>query len=556
MNQSISIFKLGLLSMALACVTFAQAPAATILSNPNVNAATHADISLPLKEMALLQSSVAGEGTDLGVLLPKQGLQQGLAANGIRNAVRQTGAASTSPLALTAATVGVNALGVGIGFNGYRVPDAPTDVNLAVGDTQVVQWVNVSYAVFEKVGGGTLKIQTLGNALWAGFGAPCENHNSGDIIAQWDKVAHRWVLFQPVFSTPFAGCFAISTTPDALGTYYRYSFNMTAGFPDYPKLGIWSNAYYQSNNLFNAAGTAFLGSLPCAYEREKMLVGDPTARQVCFLDDSNGTLFDDTMLPADIDSENSLPPAGADEVYLGSIDNFASETNLYEYVFHVDWDNPANSTFSGINGANPIKVPPFVGLCNFGSTSCVSQLGTTTQLDSLGDRLMYRLAYRRSASARNNYQSWVVSHAIVNGTTGAMRWYEFRAPIATPTALGLYQSGTYAPDASYRWMGSLAMDKMGDILMGYSTSSATQYPAINFAGRQVTDPLGTMGGEGLIFAGTGSQRATNSRWGDYTSMAIDNDGCTFWYTNQYYTVPNTTFGWSTRIASLKFPNCQ
>jgi hypothetical protein len=422
----------------------------------------------------------------------------------------------------------------------------------------------VSYAVFDKTGDGVFKIQTLGNALWSGFGAPCETHNSGDIIAQWDKVAHRWVLFQPVFTAPFAGCFAVSQTPDALGAYYRYSFDMNSyGFPDYPKLGIWTNAYYQANNLFNAAGTAFLGALPCAYERAKMLVGDPTAKQVCFLDNSNGTLFDDGMLPADIDSQDSLPPAGADEVYLGSIDNFASETNVYKYIFHVDWTNTANSTFSGVNGAFPISVagagPAFVGLCNFGTTACVPQKGTTSRLDSLGDRLMYRLAYRRSGSARNNYQSWLVSHSIANGGTGAMRWYEFRAPIATPTALSLYQGGTYAPDGTYRWMGSIAMDKVGDILMGYSRSSATLFPDIYFAGRVAADPLGTMGDEKQIVdqtIATGSQRATNSRWGDYTSMAIDNDGCTFWYTNQYYTVVNSTFGWSTRLASMKFPNCQ
>jgi hypothetical protein len=209
----------------------------------------------------------------------------------------------------------------------------------------------------------------------------------------------------------------------------------------------------------------------------------------------------------------------------------------------------------------PISVsgagPAFVGLCNFGSSACVAQKSTTAKLDSLGDRLMYRLAYRRSATAHNNYQSWLVSHSIANGSTGAMRWYEFRAPIATPTALTLYQGGTYAPDATYRFMGSLAMDQAGNILMGYSRSSTTLNPDIYVAGRLSTDPLGTMGGELAIVdqtVATGSQPDTSSRWGDYTSMAIDNDGCTFWYTNQYYSV-TTRFDWSTRVASIRFPSC-
>ena len=563
MKNPVSVSTLCLLFVALACgVSYAQGPAAKpgILTNPNVNNAIHFDISQPLRELVKTQTVLAGEEEDHGVLLPKRALQQGFTASG--RPVQQAAAPQIVFLTPTAAAVGVNVLGVGLGFHGYTVPDAPTDSNLAVGDTQVVAWDNVSYAVFNKGDGSYAAGPILGNTLWAGFGGGCETSNSGDIIAQFDKVAHRWVLFQPKFTSPFLSCFAISTSADATGSYYRYSFPQAAGFPDYPKLGIWTNAYYQSNNVFNTALTAYLGAQPCAYERAKMLAGDPAARQVCFLDNSNTTLFDDSMMPADLDSENSLPPVGADEVYLGSIDNFSSETHLYEYVFHVDWTNTANSTFTGVNGAMPISVsgagPAFVGLCAFGSTACIPQKSTTALLDSLGDRLMYRLAYRRSATAHNNYQSWVISHSIVNGSTGAMRWYEFRAPIATPTALALYQGGTYAPDATYRFMGSLAMDQTGNILMGYSRSSSTLNPDIYFAGRLSTDlPLGTMGGELPIVdqtVATGSQPDTSSRWGDYTSMAIDNDGCTFWYTDQYYTV-TTKFSWSTRVASIRFPSC-
>jgi hypothetical protein len=172
---------------------------------------------------------------------------------------------------------------------------------------------------------------------------------------------------------------------------------------------------------------------------------------------------------------------------------------------------------------------------------------------------MYRLAYRRfsGATAATTHQSWVVSHSIANGSTGAMRWYEFRAPTATPTALTFYQGGTYAPDTTYRFMGSLAMDKTGNIAMGYSRSSGTMHPDIYFAGRSAADPLGTMGAEVAIVdqtVATGSQPDTSHRWGDYTSMAIDNDGCTFWYTNQYYTT-TVRFNWSTRLASIKFPGC-
>jgi len=551
----------------LFCVSFSAQestrPVAT-LTQAELNRATKSDISPPLRELLKNQRPFVWRRPEADLALkPKLQKQLQFAA---QRAQAHPEVPHLKPSAPVAASVGVNVLGVGVGFHGYSVPDAPTDVNMASGDwpgnqanAEVVEWANVSYAVFRKSDGAYLAGPILGETLWSGFGGQCETHNSGDIIAQFDKMAHRWVLFQPVFSSPFASCFAISTTPDALGTYYRYEFPQNAGFPDYPKLGIMPDAYYQSQNIFNAAGTAYLGTQPCAYNRVKMVAGDSTAEQICTLDNSNGTLFDDSMVPADLDSPELPPPAGTPEVYLGSIDNNSSETNLYEYTYSVDFVH-GTATLTGVNGTQPIAtgLPAFVGLCNFGSSACIPQLGTTSRLDSLGDRLMYRLAFRRTVNRANvPINSWMISHAIVNGSTGAERWYEFRSPNSNITALAAYQGGTYAPDANYRFMGALAMDKAGNIALGYSRSSSTLHPDIYFTGRVATDPLGTMDGELPIVdqtVATGSQTDTSSRWGDYTSMSIDLDGCTLWYTNQYYT-STTRFAWSTHLASLKFANC-
>ena len=164
---------------------------------------------------------------------------------------------------------------------------------------------------------------------------------------------------------------------------------------------------------------------------------------------------------------------------------------------------------------------------------------------------MYRLAYRNFS----DHQSWVVSHS-VNTPAGPVgeRWYEFRAP-QNSTNLAVYQQGTYAPDSDNRWMGSIAMDKAGNIALGYSVPSKSTYPSISYTGRTPIDPPGTMETELPLVNGTGSQLGTDSRWGDYTSMAIDADGCTFWYTNQYYQT-TSSFNWSTRIASIRFAGCQ
>src|SRR5437588_350878 len=190
----------------------------------------------------------------------------------------------------------------------------------------------------------------------------------------------------------------------------------------------------------------------------------------------------------------------------------------------------------------------FVGpaACGSGGT-CIPQRGTSQQLDTLGERLMFRLAYRNFG----NHESLVATHSITSGSSTAVRWYEIRSPNATPA---VYQSGTFAPDASSRWMPSIAMDKAGDIALGYSVSSSTLYPSIAYTGRVPGDALGTMDAETTILTGLGSQTGGLSRWGDYTSMAIDPaDDCTFWYDNQYQPA-NGSFNWTTRLASFSFPS--
>ncbi len=541
---ALSVLPLLFLMLAPAFLASAQDTPAqpSVLTNPDVNYPIHFDISRPLRDMATEVSPQVGFHEASPVRYPK--LQQLMEAARRGEEPVKDGALQSATIGpLVSATIGLNLLGVGNGFPGYTVPDAPPDVNLAVGDTQVVQWVNVSYAVFNKTTGAIVAGPIAGNAFWSGFGGGCQTTNSGDPIIQWDKIAHRWLALQNVFSSPYLTCIAVSTTADATGTYYRFAYSQP-GFPDYPKWGVWPDAYYQSQNNFGAGGSSFVGARACAYERAKLLVGDSSAKQVCF---QAGT-FDDSLLPGDLDSAATLPPAGESEVFVGSIDN--GTPAVYKYLFHVDFTTPANSTFTGAGGTSPIP-----GVASFslgcGGGACIPQQGTTALLDSLGDRLMYRLAYRNFSG---DHQTWLVSHSVTAGSSVGERWYEFRAP-ETSTSLSVFQQGTFAPDSKYRWMGSIAMDSAQDIALAYSVSSSTSFPSISYTGRVPTDPAGTMETEASIVAGSGSQPDTSNRWGDYSSMAIDAaDDCTFWYTQEYYTV-TTSFDWSTRLASLKFPNC-
>ncbi len=456
-------------------------------------------------------------------------------------------------------SIGANFLGVGNGFPNYSVPDAPPDTNMAVGDTQVVEWVNTSYTVCSKTAPYTCGPAVEGNVLWSGLaGSPlCATDNDGDIISQWDVNAHRWLLTQNVFSSPYAVCVAISTTNDANGTYYLYQFAIPGnGFPDYPKWGIWPTNYGQSQNNFGTG--SFIGPLACVYNRTKMLTGDPTAEQICH----QYTSSEDSLLPADQDTATN-PPTGQDQFFIGSVGD-VDTSHLSLYSVHIknpaDWSKGA--TFTGDGNSQLIPIASFTPACtgSYGG-DCVPQKGTADKVDSLGDRLMYRFAYSNDSAG---VQHWLVNFDVTaSSSQGGVRWMEITAPqsVAVPSGLSVFQQGTFAPDGNWRWMGSLTRDKSGDILLGYSEScgntcpgGTATFPSIFVAGRVPGDPAGTLESELELVAGTGSQPATSGRWGDYSSMRIDQDGCTFWYTTEYYKT-TAQFDWSTQVGSFTFSSC-
>jgi len=274
----------------------------------------------------------------------------------------------------------------------------------------------------------------------------------------------------------------------------------------------------------------------CAYDRAKMVAGQ-AATQQCFMAFSSG---EHTVLPASLDGTR-VPPSGEPNFMV----TLGTSTSLQYFRFHVDWTTPANSS---LTGPTSLTVSSYSQAC--GGGTCISQSGTAQQLDSLGDRLMYPLAYRNLG----DHESLVVTHAVTAGTSVGERWYELR--VGTGNALSVFQQGTYAPDSSYRWMGSIAQDQAGDMALGFSRSSSSTHPAVAYTGRLAGDPAGTMPqGEATVIAGAGSQTGGLSRWGDYSEMAIDPaDDCTFWYVNEYEPA-NGSFNWHTRIASLKFPSC-
>ena len=426
----------------------------------------------------------------------------------------------------------------------FRV--APPDTTGDVGPNHYVQWVNLRYAIYTLTRGANNEITGFnlvpgfpknGNVVWQGFGGRCQSDNDGDPIVQYDQLADRWVLTQfAVSSTPYTQCVAVSTGSDPTGTYYRYAFSYDRSFNDYPKMGVWPDAYYISYNMFRN-GRSFTGNTVCAFERDKMLIG-ASARQACV-----NTTGGHSLEPADLEG-TTLPPAGSPNLLMS-----LTSTAVQFWRFSMNW-GAGTGTLTG--PTNVSGVAAFSRAC--GGGTCIPQPGTTTQLDSLADRLMYRLSYRNLGT----HEALVINHSVTSGSGVGVRWYELRN--ASGQTFGsaapvLHQQGTFAPTTAFRWMGSAAMDKTGGIAIGYNISSSTITPSIRYAYRGPTDPAGTLGNETIIHAGVGSQTGNLTRWGDYSTISVDPvDGCTMVFTTQFQP-GNGNFNWSTWIHSFKLSTC-
>jgi hypothetical protein len=520
------------------------------------------------------------------------------------------------PVVQTAApTVGMPP--VGVSFEGMDITQGcgnclPPDTNGAVGPNHYVQMVNTDFAIYDKTGATLLTPRAI-NTLWALTpNSECATHNNGDPIVLYDQLADRWLISQFAIQAStenYAQCIAISQTPDPTGAYWLYEFDESADtFHDYPHLGVWPDGYYMSTNLFpNSALLFSTGAGAWVFERPKMLLGQ--AAKYVYFDETalaTNTYTPGGQLPANLDGR-TLPPTGTPgyfvEVDDANTPNTPPATGLHDemhiWQFHVDWNNPANSTF-GIGSTAPAAKPGFPGqyagnagqpnfiipIADFVKSGCQIENGPNDcspekvnppqpaqYLDVLGDRLMHRLTYRNFG----DHESLVVNHTVdaaadqpMGVARNGVRWYEVRNLSTTPT---VYQQGTFAPfdptslnGPLWRWMGSAAMDHSGNLAIGYSASGPNYFPSLHYAGRLVGDPPGALTqGEAVMFAGLGIEANTGifpfrNRWGDYSAITVDpNDDCTFWYTNEYL-APNAPtdilpVDWHTRVGSFRFPTC-
>jgi hypothetical protein len=517
----------------------------------------------------------------------------------------------TSPGSRSSARLVASFDGLGVGFDGPQGLSTgrnPSDNSLAVGPDHVMQTVNTRMAVFTKKGkrfnttGTILYGAVPNNTVFKGFGGACEERNNGDTVVRYDQLADRWLIVMPIFRRaaaradqpapwtpgdrvylsppgikgqpgaaaklfvppreepapppppgqrgqrgqpppqeqgPYSMCYAVSATPDPLGAYYRYEF-LRPLFPDYPRPAVWPDGYY----VPTSTSDDIVEKHVCVVDRSRMLRGEPATEQCVVIEGVN------FLNNADLDGK-ALPPEGAPNIMMAAggtqLKSDFDDDGIFAWQFKVDWKDPAKTT---VSSPQRIAVAPYHYLCNGQLSHCVPQPGTDRRLDAQGDKIMARLVYRRV----NGHESIVAVHSVnTEAAAGGVRWYEFR--VAADRSLTLHQQGTYAPDGFYRWMASPAIDKLGNIGIGYSFGGTPHFAGQRFAGRLASDPLGTLSlRETVLVEGEAAQTHT-VRWEDYSQTAVDpTDDCTIWYVGDYYKKDATNY--STRIGAFRMPGCR
>jgi hypothetical protein len=432
----------------------------------------------------------------------------------------------------------------------------PPDTVGDVGPTYFIQAVNTSIGIFRKSDGVRVAAFTFDTFMSQGnFGNLCDTDNFGDPVVLYDTFEDRWVITDFAFQLSGGAvvnppgmfqCIAVSKSGDPVsGGWNFYSINTANGLGDYPKFGIWPDGLYMTTSMFAyMSGGAFQNPRFYAFNKAQMYAGEPTVQVVSF----DGP-DDFTILPSNARLQTGTPPPGTPN-YFVSTWNFTNALSVYK--FHVDWNRPSLSTFTGPDVPLSATSWPNAAVAN-----APSQGGNS--LDVLQIRAMMQNQYTNIGGVESLWNTHTVRRANTSGFA-APRWYQLDVTGGTVNA-NVPQAATWDPDAAnviHRFTPSLAVDRAGNMALGYSTSSSTTKPAIKYAGRLSTDPVNTLGQtEQVLIQGTGTQTGncggTCTRWGDYSAMSLDPDGCTFWFTTEYYAVDGLND--LTRIGAFAFPQC-
>ena len=437
----------------------------------------------------------------------------------------------------------------------YTLLIIPPDMNGDVGPNHYFQVVNSLLRVFDKTGTPVSPPFKL-SSLFEPLGTVCSTRNDGLAVVLYDPLADRWLISQTcVAFPPFRQMLAVSKTGDPLGQYSVYEYVMpNVKLNDFPKFGVWPDGYFMSTDEF--LGADYVGAGAFAFDRTKLLAGDPTAGFIYFNLQVPVGPRQKGLLPADMDGLRP-PPAGSPGLFASytATEYGDAQDALRLYNFHADFNDPFSSTFTE-RPESPITVAAFDPTSPEGRSD-ISQPLPGEKLDSQSDRLNYRLAYRNFGT----HESLVVNQTVrltnvFEPYRAGVRVYELRKSGAS---YAVAEQTTIGDATVSQWIGSAAQDNQGNLAVQYNSGSEEKKVSIYYTGKLASDPPGVFRPQTPLIEGTGVQKAFGWRWGEYSGMNVDPvDDCTFWMTNAYYTIESETFsdfGWLTRIGSFKFTEC-
>ncbi len=438
---------------------------------------------------------------------------------------------------------------IGLNYDGMGFTNvSPADPTMTAGPNHIIQMINGSQGSYFRIwnkSGGNVVNQTYMYQLFATPGYS----GAGDPIVLYDQFADRYVMTEFGMTGGVTGyvntlIFAISVTNDPTGGWYIYKFIDNSFFVDYPHYAAWPDAFYGTSNDFNTAGNTYLGSSIYAFDKAKMIAGNPTATMQRFrLTSAAYATKIRSVAPVNI-SGNTPPPAGSPGLFLYyHDDNRTAVTTDADSVGFIslkpDFNTPANSFYAY---EQSLPVAAFkADICQ--SRDCVPSAGIG--YDAISDRFMNKIYYRNFGT----HESIVGTHTVDANypalpIKAALRWYEFRRSGALWSA---YQQSTYSPDADGRFMASININSKGQIALLFNSSGEGKYASIHFTGRNNSDPLNVMAYDERVIKKGDAYGTFGNRWGDYNDLVTDplNDSI-FWSTAMY-----GSNNWKTQMTAFR-----
>jgi hypothetical protein len=418
-----------------------------------------------------------------------------------------------------------------LSFDAAVSRSTPTDPTGAAGPNHYVNGWNSAFSIFDKEGNQLVPPTSLSS-----IGGEFTNETLGDPIVLYDEFANRFLITQ--FSdTPESFLVAVSRGPNPVSDgWYTYRFTTNGALPDYPKISVWSDGYYVTTN--KNSRTAETSQVVYVFERDRMLKGE-TAQVLGF--PLPGIRTNGFYSPAGFHATgNTLPPLGDAPIIYMQDDSWAgvSEDHLKLWKINVNWQNPPISTIQESQQLGPSQgVSPFIATFDGGAFSNLEQPGNAPDVDVLQATIMYMTQFRSFGTHNSVVLNFVVDIDPSAAEHAGIRWYELRQdPNGGPWSV--FQEGTYAPDKSNRFSGSIGMDKKGNIGLGFTildnSPETPIFPSIRYTGRYSNDPLGTMTViETSIVEGLSPD--PSARYGDYAHLTVDpRDEVTFWHNAEYF----------------------